>query len=212
MLIIHHLGVSQSDRIVWLAEELGLPYQLKWYHRQENGLMPADYLALHPASTAPVITDGDLVMAESTAIVEYLCHRHGGGRFTVRPDQPDYPHYLYWLQFNNNIMGLFLGRMGLNAGPGTGPEAERVAGLIARREAGYYGYLEKRLGEAPYLGGAEFTCADIMSMFTLTSLPLFGGRGIEDLPNTQAYVQRVTGRPAYVKAMQLAGPAATPPA
>lgn len=86
-----------------------------------------------------------------------------------------------------------------------------MAGLIARREAGYYGFLEKRLGQVPYLAGAEFSCADIMSMFVLTALPLFGGRGIEDMPNAQAYVQRVSSRPAYVKAMQLAGPAATPP-
>lgn len=211
MIIVHHLGVSQSDRVVWLLEELGVPYELKWYTRKENGLMPEEYLALHPASTAPVITDGNLVLAESAAIVEYLCHRHGGGRFTVRPDQANYPDYLYWLHFNNNIMALFLGRLGLNAGQAAGAEAERVAQLLARREAGYYGFLEQRLGLAPYLAGTEITCADIMSMFVLTALPLFGGRSIDDLPNARAYVQRVSGRAAYAKAMQLAGPTATPP-
>jgi len=211
MVTIHHLGVSQSDRVVWLMEELGLPYKLIWYTRKENGLMPDDYLALHPASTAPVITDGDVVLAESTAIVEYLCHRHGEGRFTVKPNEPNYPHYLYWLQFNNNIMALFLGQLGLDAGQAEGGEADRVSGLIARREAGYYGFLEQRLGQSPYLGGPDLTCADIMSMFVLTALPLFGGRSIDDLPNAQAYVARVSSRPAYVKAMQIAGPAATPP-
>lgn len=212
MITIHHLGVSQSDRIVWLMEELGLPYELKWYHRRkEDNFLPAEYLALHPAATAPVITDGDRCVAESAAIVEYICHRYGGGRFTVRPDAPNYPDYLYWMHFNNNVLGVFLASMALGAAA-TGPEAERVKSLIQRREDGYYRYLEQRLGEVPYLAGPELTCADIMVMFNLTSIPLFGGRGIDGMPNAQAYVQRVTARPAYIKAMAIAGPAATAPA
>lgn len=211
MITIHHLGVSQSDRIVWLMEELGLPYALKWYHRRkEDNFLPAEYLALHPAATAPVITDGDRAIAESAAIVEYICHRYGGGRLTVRPDAPDYPDYLYWMHFNNNVLGLFIANLALGAAA-QGPEAERVRSLILRRENGYYRYLEQRLGEVPYLAGAEFTAADIMVMFNLTSIPLFGGRGIEGMPHTQAYVQRVTARPAYIKAMGIAGPGATPP-
>ena len=94
MLIIHHLGVSQSDRIVWLMEELGLPYDLVWHRRGPDGLAPPAYLALHPAATAPVVQDGDLTLCESAAIVEYICHRHAEGRLTVRPDQPEYFAYL----------------------------------------------------------------------------------------------------------------------
>ena len=211
MITIHHLGVSQSDRIVWLMEELGLPYELKWYHRRkEDNFLPAEYLALHPAATAPVITDGDRAVAESAAIVEYICHRYGGGRFTVRPEQSNYADYLYWMHFNNNVLGLFFAGMALGcAAPG--PAAERIGSLVKRRENNYYGYLEQRLSEMPYLAGAEFTCADIMSMFNLTSIPLFGGRGIDGMPHTQAYVKRVTARPAYIKAMGIAGPGATPP-
>ena len=211
MITIHHLGVSQSDRIIWLMEELGLPYKLKWYKRKADRLAPDDFLALHPAATAPIIEDGDLRLPESGAIVEYICHRYGGGRFTVRPDQPDYPHYLYWLHFNNNILGLFFAKAALRAGA-SGPEAERIAGLVKRREGGYFRYLEQRLGASPYLGGPEFTCADVMVMFTLTSLPLFGGRTIDDLPNAKAYVERIGKRPAYQKAMKVAGPQAQPPA
>lgn len=211
MITIHHLGVSQSDRIVWLMEELGLPYELKWYHRRkEDNFLPAEYLALHPAATAPVITDGDRTIAESAAIVEYICHRYGGGRLTVRPDAPHYPDYLYWMHFNNNVLGLFFGRMALGTQP-AGPDAERVKSLIQRREDGYYRFLEQRLGEVPYLAGQELSCADIMSMFNLTSMPLFGGRGIDGMPYTQAYVQRVTARPAYIKAMSIAGPGAAAP-
>jgi glutathione S-transferase len=210
MITIHHLGVSQSDRIVWLMEELSLPYKLKWYNRGADGLAPAEYLALHPAATAPVIQDGDLTLAESAAIVEYICQRHAGGKLSVAPSQPNYPDYLYWMHFNNNILGLFFTKRALQT-QAASPEAERIAGLIKRREDGYYRYLEQRLSAVPYLAGPEFTGADIMSIFNLTSLPLFGGRSIEDLPNTKAYVKRIGERPAYIKAMKIAGPTATPP-
>jgi len=80
MITIHHLGVSQSERIVWLMEELERPYRLKWYRRKQDRLAPDEYLALHPAATAPVIEDGDSVLAESGAILEYFCHRYAGGK------------------------------------------------------------------------------------------------------------------------------------
>ena len=206
MITIHHLGVSQSDRIVWLMEELNLPYTLKWYDRKD-GLMPPEYAALHPASTAPVIEDGGRVLAESAAILEYICHTYAGGKLTVGPKQPNYADYLYWMHFNNNIQGLFFAKLAMGQTP-----AEGAAGVfIKRREGGYYKFLEARLGESPYLAGPEFTCADIMVMFNLTELPLFGGRTIDDLPNAKAYVKRIEARPAYVKAMKIAGPSAVKP-
>ena len=210
MITIHHLGVSQSERIVWLMEELALPYRLKWYKRKENRLAPEEYLALHPAATAPVIEDGDVVLAESGAIVEYICHRYAGGNLTVRPEQPNYAEYLYWMHFNNNILGLFFAKAALRAGA-HGPEAERMAGLIKRREEGYFGFLERRLGDSPYLAGPEFTCADVMVVFQLTTAVLFGGRRIDDLPNALSYVQRIQTRPAYLRAMAIAGPKAAAP-
>jgi glutathione S-transferase len=210
MLTIHHLGVSQSDRIVWLMEELNLPYRLKWYSRQADQLMPPEYVALHPASTAPVIQDGDQVIAESAVILEHICHRHAAGRLTVGPDQPNYIEYLYWMHFNNNVQGLFFARLALGAAT-DGADKERVGGFIKRREDGYYRFLDQRLGQSPYLAGPEFTCADIMVTFNLTSLPLFGGRAVSDLPNVVSYVKRIEQRPAYAKAMKIAGPAAAPP-
>jgi len=210
MLTIHHLGVSQSDRVVWLMEELGLPYRLKWYQRGADGLMPPEYVALHPASTAPVVEDDGRVLAESAPILEYVCHRYAGGKLTVAPDQPNYFDYLYWMHFNNNVQGLFFARLAL--GPdASGPHAERVGGFIRRREDGYYRHLDQRLGQSPYLAGPQFTCADIMVTFNLTELPLFGGRKIDDLPNVQSYVARIAARPAYAKAMAIAGPSAKPP-
>lgn len=211
MITIHHLGVSQSDRIVWLMEELGLPYELKWYNRKADRLMPDEYLALHPAATAPVIQDGDMTLTESGAIVEYICHRYAGGKLTVGPKEPNYAEYLYWMHLNNNVIGLFFAKRALatNTNP---PTSGTIVDLIKRREENYFRYLDKRLGVSPYLAGPEFTCADIMVNFSLVSLPLFGGRGIDDLPNAKAYVKRIGERSAYVKAMKIAGPAAAPPA
>jgi len=212
MITIHHLGVSQSDRIVWLMEELNLPYELKWYDRGPDFLAPAEYRALHPVGTAPIITDGDLVMAESTAIVEYISQRHGGGRLSVQPSDPDYPHYLFWMQFNNNLQSVLFIKLAFQS-TGAAPGADNpMMATTQRREDGIYRALEQRLGESDYLGGPEFSCADIMSAFNLTSLAMLGARAIdESLPNTRAYVERVTARPAYQKAMSVAGPAAQRP-
>src|SRR5512134_3491062 len=134
MITIHHLSASQSDRIVWLMEELGLPYTLKWYDRGADGLMPPEYLKLHPAATAPVVEDDGKMLSESAVILEYLCHRHAGGKLTVSPSQPNYFDYLYWMHFNNNVQGIFFAKLA-HAGA-TGPDAERVGGFIRRRESG----------------------------------------------------------------------------
>src|SRR5688572_3886373 len=102
MLTVHHLGVSQSERIVWLCEELEIPYELIRYERDpQSGIAPPEFKALHPFGTAPVITDGDVALGESGAIVEYVVARHGGGRLAVPPDHPEFPNYLYWFHFSN---------------------------------------------------------------------------------------------------------------
>ncbi len=212
MITIHHLGVSQSDRVVWLMEELDLPYQLKWYARGPDRLAPPEYLALHPAATSPVIEDDGRVLAESVAILEYICHRHAGGRLTVPASAPNYPDYLYWMLFNNNVQALFFGKFALSDLTMHTPNSDLMRSLIRRREEAYYHYLDQRLGESAYLAGPEFSCADIMVMFNITSLPLFGGRSCDDLPNVKAYADRIARRPAYQKAMKIAGPAATPSA
>lgn len=212
MITIHHLGVSQSDRIVWLMEELGLPYELQWYDRGEDFLAPPELRAAHPAGTAPIITDGDLVLGESTAIVEYISQRYGGGKLSVAVNDPDYPHYLYWMQFNNNLQtAIFIKLAVQSTGVDPGTDNTMMTTTL-RREEGIYRALEQRLGESDYLGGPHFSCADVMSMFNLTSLAMLGAREIDDsLPNTRAYVERVSARPAYKKAMDIAGPGASKP-
>jgi len=213
MITIHHLGVSQSDRVVWLMEELELPYELKWYDRGEDFLAPPEYRALHPVGTAPIISDGDLVMAESTAIVEYISQRHGDGRLSVPVDDPNYPHYLFWMQFNNNLQSVLFIKVAVQSTGVELAEDNLMLTTTGRREEGLYRALEERLGESAWLGGPEFSCADIMSAFNLTSLGMLGAREIDDsMPNTRDYVERVTARPAYQKAMSIAGPGAQRPA
>ena len=92
MLTVHHLATSQSDRIVWLCEELGIDYQLVRYDRDPvTRLAPAEYRALHAIGTAPVIEDGDIVLGESGAIIEYIIQRYGNGRLAVTSDHPCFP-------------------------------------------------------------------------------------------------------------------------
>jgi glutathione S-transferase len=112
MLTIHHLGHSQSERIVWLCEELGIPYELRHYRRDAvTRLSPPDLRALHPLGAAPLIEDGDLLLAESAAIVEYIIVRHGGGRLRLDPSHPDYAAYLYWFHFSNGNLQPVMGRL-----------------------------------------------------------------------------------------------------
>src|SRR5580700_1333205 len=105
MLTVHHLSVSQSERIVWLCEELGLQYKLARYARDpKTGLAPPQYRALHPFGTAPVITDGALVLGESGAIIDYINGKYGGGRLSLGPQEPAYADYLFWFHFANGSL------------------------------------------------------------------------------------------------------------
>lgn len=208
MITIYHLGVSQSDRIVWLMEELGLPYQLEWFDRGADRLAPPEYVALHPASMVPVIRDGDCVLAESVAIIQYIANKHAAGKLTVAPSSEHYADYLYWLQFNNNAQGGFFVQMALK---GTGQEQSMIGQVAHRRTEGLFKQMNDHLAKHTYLAGEEFTLADLMSGFSVTTMPQLGARTLDDLPNIQRYAQRLMQRPAWKKAMAIAGPQAQRP-
>lgn len=206
MLVVHHLGISQSDRIVWLCEELGLDYELRRYERDpESRLAPAAYRALTPFGTAPVITDGDLVLGESAAIVEYLNETYGGGRLAIRPGAPGYADYLFWFHFaNGSLMPAAMVDMIAQLIGGGGDNGLLVA-LRARLDRAY-DQLEARLGDVPWLAGREFTAADLLTAFPLTTMRTFAPREMQAYPNVRAYLQRIGGRQAFVRAMQKADP------
>jgi len=154
MLIVHHLGVSQSDRIVWLCEELGLDYELRRYERDpETKAAPPEYKALHPFGTAPVIEDGDLVLAESSAIVEYLCRVHGGGRLLPGPEHPEYTNFLFWFHFaNGSVLPAVMMEMAA-VWLGVEPAAAAAHPAGSSRTDKAYAMADARLGEAAYFGG-----------------------------------------------------------
>jgi glutathione S-transferase len=204
VITVHHLGVSQSERIVWLCEELGIAYDLKTYPRESNGAAPAAYKALHPQGTAPIITDGPLALAETGAIVDYILARYGGGRLVVGPQAPNFPDYLYWLHFGN---GFFVpaAMMGIVASRMAGENKQAARGFTGRLELAYR-LTEERLGKVPYFAGPEFTAADIMMVFPLTTMRAATGRDLGTSPHLRAYLKRIGGRPAYQRAMEKADP------
>ena len=210
MLTVHHLGLSQSERIVWLCEELGLDYALKIYDRDPvTRLAPPEYKKLHPLGAAPVITDGPVQIAESAAIVDYTIHMHGQGRFAVAPGQPHYADYLYWFHFANGSLQPVVGRIMMMRR--LYPRADNpiiVASETRLKQA--LQMMDARLGQVPWLAGPDFTAAEIMTVFTLTTMRLFGPYDIAPYANILAWLQRVGARPAYQRAMQKGDPGLTP--
>lgn len=205
MLTVHHLGISQSDRIVWLCEELDIPYSLIRYERDpQTRLAPAEYRELHPIGTAPIISDGDLVMGESGAIIEYVIHRHGGGRLAVAPSDTAYPDYLFWFHFANRSL-MPAAMIGVVSGMIAGGQSDVMASLSARLDRAW-SMIEHRLGEVPYLAGAEFTAADTITTFPLTTMRLFAPRDISAYPNIKRYLKKIGERPAFRRAMAKADP------
>jgi len=210
MLTIHHLGKSQSERIIWLCEELGLPYELKHYTRDPVTILaPPELKALHPTGTAPVITDGALVLAESGAIIEYIIRKYGGGRLTLGPDHPDFADYLYWFHFANGNLQPNMGRNLVLRRLDLPPDNPVLVGMKGRLDRAL-DQLEARLGRAEWLAGAEFTAADIMTVFSLTTMRIFLPLDLSPYPNILAYLQRVGAREAYQRAMRAGDPDMAP--
>lgn len=207
MLTVHHLRISQSERIVWLCEELGLDYDLKLYDRRtDNRLAPDEYKALHPMGIAPVIEDGDLVLGESGAICEYIDRKYGGAKLSPGVDDPDFAGHLFWFHFSNATF-MTNGMMALAA---NAAGATELPAFVADRGAKGWQLAEARLGEAPFFGGRDLTTADIMMGFNLTTSRLFGGADLAPFPNIRAYLQKIGQRPAYQRAMAKCEPGMPP--
>ncbi len=210
MLKIHHLGHSQSERILWLCEELGVSYELQKYVRDPvTRLSPPTLKAMHPLGAAPLIETDGLLLAESGAIVEFILVRYGGGRLQHGSDHPDFVPYIYWLHFANGnlqpVMGraMMVGRCGL-------PSDHPVQIAVLERLHKVLLLIEARLAKTDYLAGTEFTAADIMSVFSLTTMRLFQPVDLVPYPHIRTYLQRIGERPAYRRAMAKGDPDLTP--
>lgn len=210
VLIVHHLGRSQSERIVWLCEELGTPYELKRYDRDPVTILaPPEYKALHPIGAAPVITDGDVVLAESGAITEYIIAKHGSGRLALAPDHPDFADYLYWFHFANGTLQPAMGRNMILRRLGLAEDNPTLLAMKGRLERAL-GLVEARLGESEHTAGGEFTAADIMIVFSLTTMRLFMPVDLAPYPAILSYLQRIGARGAYRRAMEKGDPDMAP--
>ena len=205
MITIYHLDTSRSERIVWLMEELGLEYKLELFQRNANGSAPDTLREIHALGKAPVIRDGDTVLAESGAIVDYIVHRYAADRLAVAPAAAEYARYIYWFHFAEGtlmsllILALVLGRV---------PEAEAspVRARVLERMKLTLMFIDTEIAQATYFAGSTFTAADVMMTFPFTTMRHFLKYDLAPYANILAYLQRIEARPAYQKAMALAGP------
>ncbi|HYF60766.1 MAG TPA: glutathione S-transferase family protein [Burkholderiaceae bacterium] len=211
MLTVHHLTTSQSERIVWLCEELAIPYRLVVHERlPDTRLAPPALCALTPMGTGPVVQDGGITMSESGAIVEYVIHRHGGGRLALAPDHPAYPDYLFWFHFANATLQPLMGRCMILNRLGLWSEAHPAAATSRERLDRALRGLDDRLKDNDWLAGTEFTAADVMTVFSLTTMRIFAPLDLGPWAGILAYLQRVGARPAYRGAMRKGDPGLEP--
>ena len=210
MLKIHHLGHSQSERVLWLCEELDLPYEMQKHTRDPvTRLSPPSLIALHPLGAAPLIEAEGVMLAESGAIVDFILARHGRGRLQHAPDHPGFADYLYWFHFANGNLQPVMMRM-MVAGRAGLPADHPLPAATRMRLDKVLALVDARLARNEYLAGPDFTAADIMSVFSLTTMRLFLPVDLQPYPGILAYLQRIGARPAYVRAMAKGDPDLTP--
>ena len=203
MIVIHHLNNSRSQRILWLLEELGLEYRLEQYQRDaKTNLAPPELLAIHPLGKSPVMQDGDLILPESGAIIEYLIERYGDGRLRPKVGTPEHVRYLYWMHFAEGTAMLHLvSRLYLTrVGEAAKAMQERVEVMI-RNELDL---VEAELAKSAHLAGDEFTAADIQMGFPL-EFAVYAGLASDKHTKLREYLGRMQARPAYRRAIETGG-------
>ncbi len=213
MITVHHLNNSRSQRILWLLEELGLAYDIKYYERDpQTMLAPASLRQVHPLGKSPVITDGELTVAESGAIVEYLVDRYGAGKLAPAIGTPDRLRYTYWLHYAEGsampplLLKLIFDR--IERSPGlffVKPIAKSIANrtkssFIEPQIAQHFDYLEAELEKSLWFVGDEFTAADIQMSFPIEMAQIDASR-----PKLMSYLDRIHARPAYQQALKRGG-------
>jgi glutathione S-transferase len=217
MIVVHHLNNSRSQRILWLLEELGLDYEIKKYQRDPKTMLaPPELKAVHPLGKSPVISDGELVVAESGAIVEYLVGRYGQGRLVPAEGTPERLRYTHFLHFAEGsampplLMKLVFDRV--ESGPMpffVRPVARAIAQKVKRmfilpNISANLAYLEGELGKATWFAGDELSGADIQLSFVLEAAASRGGLD-QTYPRLYAFLERIHARPAYRRALERGG-------
>ena len=217
MITVHHLNNSRSQRILWLLEELGLPYEIKRYQRDPKTMLaPPELRAVHPLGKSPVVTDDALTLAESGAIIEYLADRYGADRLIPLPGTPARLRSNYWLHYAEGsvmpplLLKLVFRRVETAPAPFfVKPIAKGIAGKVQQsfvdpQIALHMSYMEGELSKAEWFGGADFGVSDIALSFPLEAAAVRGGL-TDRHPRLQAFLQRIHARPAYQRALERGG-------
>ena len=216
MIVLHHLNNSRSQRILWLLEELEVPYEIRRYQRDaKTSLAPPELLAVHPLGKSPVITDDGLTLAESGAIVEYLVERYGAGRLIPPTGSPERMRYTYWLHFAEGsampplLMKLVFdriehGKMPFFAKPIARGIARRVkGGFVEPNLARIVSHIESELERSEWFAGDAFTAADIQMSFPVEAAAVRVGAAGK--PRISRFLETIHARPAYRRALEKGG-------
>jgi len=218
MITVHHLNNSRSQRVLWLLEELGVPYEITRYERDAKTMLaPPELMKVHPLGKSPVVTEDGVTVAESGAIIEYLLERHGGGRLVPAAGTPERLRFSYWLHFAEGsampplLLKLIFDRVE------TGPMpffVKPVAKGIARKVKGLMvepnlkrqlDFMEAELGRSEWFAGDAFSGADIQMSFPLEAAAQRAGLDASR-PRLHAFLKKIHARPAYRKALERGGP------
>jgi len=218
MLVVHHLNNSRSQRILWLLEELELNYKIKFYQRdQETQLAPESLKEVHPLGKSPVVTDGDLVLAESGAIIDYLGRTYGNNNWVPRRNSKRYQSYMYWLHYaEGSMMSPLLlklvfdkvksAKMPFFVKPIANGIANKVmSSFVSPNIKTHFQYVEEHLSENTYFTGDAMTGADIQMSFPLQASVARGIISEQSHPHIHKYVRTFQSRSAYQKALEKGG-------
>jgi glutathione S-transferase len=215
MITVHHLNNSRSQRVLWLLEELELPYEIVKYARDPQTLLaPASLRAIHPLGKSPVITDGGATLAESGAILEYLVETHGQGKLAPAPGTPAYRDYRYFMHYAEGslmpflVMKLVFTKIKTDAPFLVRPIAKAISGMVSSRFLdpnlkAHLAFLADHLAKRPWFAGDEFTAADVQMSFPIEGAIARAGGGI--YPKLTEWLAKIQARPAYQRAIEKGG-------
>jgi glutathione S-transferase len=218
MITVHHLNNSRSQSVLWLLEEIGLPYEIKHYQRDKQTMLaPPELRAVHPLGKSPVITDGEATVAESGAIIEYLLDRYGNGRLRPAPGTPEFLQYRYWLHFAEGsamsplLMKLVFDKVATAPMPffvkpvARGISAQVLKSFVMPNIERQLDFMEAELAHRPWFAGKTFSAADIQMSFPLEAAAQRAGLDARR-PKLIDWLRRIHARPAYKKALERGGP------
>ena len=218
MITVHHLNNSRSQRVLWLLEELGLPYEITKYQRDAKTMLaPPELAKVHPLGKSPVITDDALTVAETGAIVEYVIERYGNGRLAPAIGSPERLRWRYWMHFAEGsampplLLKLIFERIKVSPMPffakpiAKGICNKVLAAMVEPNLKRQLDFMEAELGKSEWFAGAEFSAADIQMSFPLEAAAQRAGLDASR-PKLMAFLKRIHARPAYRQALQRGGP------